>query len=169
MAVILGIDPGSRVCGYGIIELRGQRLGFVASGCIRMANLPFVDRLQTIYDDLCAIIQRYEPSQAALEEVFMGKNASSALKLGQARGAAIVACGSHGLAIAEYSTRRVKQALVGTGRADKAQIQHMVAALLSLSALPQEDAADALAVAICHAHTQLGQARKHGMVKPGQY
>ena len=159
MAIILGIDPGSRICGYGLINAVGSRLEYVACGCIRMGSQDFPARLQIIFEGMSEIIERYQPRAAAVEEVFMGKNAASALKLGQARGAAIVACTQHDLEVAEYSTRRVKQALVGSGRADKRQVQHMVTALLALSATPQEDAADALALAVCHAHTQ------HSLVK----
>lgn len=154
MAVILGIDPGSRVCGYGLINSVGNRLDFIACGCIRMGKLSFPQRLQTIHAGITEIIEKYHPQLAAVEEVFMGKNAASALKLGQARGAAIVACTNHDLEVAEYSARKVKLALVGSGSAEKAQMQHMIKAILSLSSTPQEDAADALSVAVCHAHTR---------------
>lgn len=154
MAIILGIDPGSRVCGYGLINTHGSRLEYVASGCIRVESLPFQDRLHTLYKSLVEIAEHYHPQVAAVEEVFMGRNASSALKLGQARGAAIVACSACELDVYEYAARKVKQALVGSGRAEKGQMQHMIVSLLGLSATPQEDAADALAVAVCHAHTE---------------
>jgi len=154
MSVILGIDPGSRICGYGLINAVGGKLEYVASGCIRIGTFPFPERLQIIYSGIGEIIEKYQPQQVAIEEVFVGKNAGSALKLGQARGAAIVACTSHGLEVSEYAARKVKQALVGSGSAAKAQMQHMITAILSLSAQPQEDAADALCVAVCHVHTQ---------------
>lgn len=154
MTVILGIDPGSRICGYGLIRARGNALDYVASGVIRMGGLAFPDRLHTIFTDISDIITEHVPDEIAVEEVFMGKNASSALKLGQARGAAIVACTYHRLPVSEYAARKVKQALVGKGQADKKQVQQMVKSLLGLSKVPPEDAADALAIAICHANTQ---------------
>jgi len=154
MSVILGIDPGSRICGYGLIRARGNSLEYLASGVIRMGTLTFPDRLHTIFSDISDIIIEHGPDVAAVEEVFMGKNASSALKLGQARGAAIVACTHYQLPVAEYAARKVKQALVGRGQADKKQVQQMVKSLLGLSRMPPEDAADALAIAVCHANTQ---------------
>lgn len=154
MTVILGIDPGSRICGYGLIRARDNALDYVASGVIRMGGLTFPDRLHTIFTDISDIITEHVPDEIAVEEVFMGKNASSALKLGQARGAAIVACTHHRLPVSEYAARKVKQALVGKGQADKKQVQQMVKSLLGLSKVPPEDAADALAIAICHANTQ---------------
>ena len=163
MAVILGIDPGSRICGYGLINAIGNKLEFVACGCIKVADLDFPERLQTIYEGISEIVERYHPQAVAVEEVFMGKNAASALKLGQARGAAIVACTSHALEVSEYSARKVKQALVGSGNADKLQVQHMISAILTLSSRPQEDAADALAVAVCHAHTSSSLIRMAGV------
>ncbi|MGA0934707.1 MAG: crossover junction endodeoxyribonuclease RuvC [Pseudohongiellaceae bacterium] len=154
MSVILGIDPGSRICGYGLIRARGNSLEYLASGVIRMGTLTFPERLHTIFSDISDIIIEHGPDVAAVEEVFMGKNASSALKLGQARGAAIVACTHYQLPVAEYAARKVKQALVGRGQADKKQVQQMVKSLLGLSRMPPEDAADALAIAVCHANTQ---------------
>ncbi len=154
MAVILGVDPGSRICGYGLINAVGSRLEFIACGCIRMEKLSFPDRLESIHAGLTEIIEKYHPQVAAVEEVFLSNNASSALKLGQARGAAIVACTNSQLEVAEYSARKVKKALVGNGNAQKSQVQHMIMTILSLSSSPQEDAADALSVAVCHAHTQ---------------
>ncbi len=162
MAIVLGIDPGSRVTGYGLINVIGNKLDYVACGCIRTETDPLPERLKSIYDGLCEIIERHSPQQAAIEEVFMGRNAGSALKLGQARGSAIVACLSHELSVEEYSARKVKQALVGNGGADKAQVQHMVRALLGISDTIAEDAADALAVAICHANTQASLIRMAG-------
>lgn len=162
MAIILGIDPGSRVTGYGLINSVGNRLEYIDCGCIRTESKSFPQRLHTIFTELNLIIERYSPQQAAVEEVFMGKNASSALKLGQARGSAMVACLSHELEVAEYSARQVKQAVVGAGAADKSQVQHMVKALLNISDTLAEDAADALAVAICHANTQASLVRMAG-------
>ncbi len=154
MAVILGIDPGSRVTGFGLIISNGNKLEYVNSGCIKTQTKLLPERLKIIFDQLCGVIECHQPKQAAIEEVFMGKNASSALKLGQARGAAMVACLSFDLSLSEYSARKVKQAVVGAGAADKAQVNHMVKALLKIKDNLEEDAADALAVAICHANTQ---------------
>ncbi|NKB31929.1 MAG: crossover junction endodeoxyribonuclease RuvC [Pseudomonadales bacterium] len=162
MAIILGIDPGSRITGYGLINSVGNKLEYIDAGCIRTESAPLPDRLKTIFNDLCAVIEQHVPQEAAIEEVFMGRNAASALKLGQARGSAMTACLSHDLPVAEYSARKVKQAVVGAGGADKAQVQHMVKALLSISDNIAEDAADALAVAICHANTQTSLIRMAG-------
>jgi len=162
MAIILGIDPGSRVTGYGLINAVGNKLEYVGCGCIRTQTQDFPQRLQIIHAELVKVIERFSPQQSAVEEVFMGRNASAALKLGHARGAAMVACLSNQLPVAEYSARKVKQAVVGNGAADKAQVQHMVKALLSISDNIAEDAADALAVAICHAHTQASLIRMAG-------
>ena len=162
MAIILGIDPGSRVTGYGLINAVGNKLEYVGCGCIRTQTQDFPQRLQIIHAELVKVIEQFSPQQSAVEEVFMGRNASAALKLGHARGAAMVACLSNQLPLAEYSARKVKQAVVGHGAADKAQVQHMVKALLSISDNIAEDAADALAVAICHAHTQASLIRMAG-------
>ena len=162
MAIILGIDPGSRVTGYGLINAVGNKLEYVGCGCIRTQTQDFPQRLQIIHAELVKVIEQFSPQQSAVEEVFMGRNASAALKLGQARGAAMVACLSNELPLAEYSARKVKQAVVGNGAADKAQVQHMVKALLRISDNIEEDAADALAVAICHAHTQASLIRMAG-------
>ena len=162
MAIILGIDPGSRVTGYGLINAVGNKLEYVGCGCIRTQTKDLPQRLQIIHAELVKVIERFSPQQSAVEEVFMGRNASAALKLGHARGAAMVACLSNQLPLAEYSARKVKQAVVGHGAADKAQVQHMVKALLSISDNIAEDAADALAVAICHAHTQASLIRMAG-------
>lgn len=153
VALILGIDPGSRKTGFGIINHIAGRYDYVSSGVIRLPDAELPERLQVIFSSLCEIIHEYCPSQMAIEQVFMAKNAASALKLGQARGAAIVAATSCQLPVAEYEAKKIKQSVVGTGAADKAQVQHMVKQLLKLSAMPQEDAADALAVAICHANS----------------
>ncbi len=172
MSIILGIDPGSRITGFGIVKSQGKQLSYVASGCIRIKDGTLDYKLQQIFDNLSEVIKQYSPDQAAIEQVFMAKNADSALKLGQARGVAIVAASSHALSVAEYSARQIKQAVVGTGAADKSQVQHMVTQLLQLSATPQVDAADGLAVAICHAYTsqslisQLGATkRRRGRVR----
>ena len=162
MAIILGIDPGSRVTGYGLINSVANKLEYVDCGCIRTDTSSHPERLKKIFDGLCQVIERHSPQEAAIEDIFVGRNVSSALKLGQARGSAMVACLFHDLALEEYSARKVKQAVVGSGGADKFQVQHMVKALLSISDNIAEDAADALAVAICHANTQASLIRMAG-------
>lgn len=153
MAIILGIDPGSRVTGYGVIRQTGRQLDYLGSGAIRTIADDLPTRLKRIYAGVTEIIIQFQPELFAIEQVFMARNADSALKLGQARGAAIVAAVNHNLAVSEYAARLVKQTVVGIGSADKIQVQHMVTTMLKLSAPPQLDAADALAVAITHAHT----------------
>lgn len=152
MTVILGIDPGSRVTGYGVIREHSRRLEYIDSGCIRTADGALPERLLQIFNGVCLLMEQFSPNEVAIEQVFMHKNVSSALKLGHARGVAMVACASHRIAVNEYAARAVKQNVVGYGAADKAQVQHMVVNLLMLSAVPQADAADALAIAICHSH-----------------
>jgi len=154
MVRILGIDPGSRITGYGVIDVEGNQSRYVSSGCIRISSDDWGERLGTIFAELGTIIREFTPHEFAVEQVFMHRNADSALKLGQARGAAICAGVAHDLALSEYAPRAIKQAVVGKGGANKEQVQHMVRVLLNLPATPQEDAADALAVALCHAHTQ---------------
>lgn len=150
MEVILGIDPGSLVTGYGLISIEANKLQYIDSGCIRTRAKDMTQRLKIIYQCLQEIIQQYFPTEAAIEQVFVHANAGSALKLGQARGAAIVAVAENLLPIFEYAARQIKQAVVGSGSADKTQVQHMVKTLLNLPQAPQADAADALAIAICH-------------------
>lgn len=152
MAIILGIDPGSRVTGYGVIQQRGRQLSYVASGCIRTVVDDMPMRLKLIYAGVSEIITQFQPDFFAIEQVFMAKNPDSALKLGQARGVAIVAAVNRDLPVFEYAARQVKQTVVGSGAAEKSQVQHMVRALLKLAANPQADAADALAIAITHCH-----------------
>lgn len=153
MAIILGIDPGSRVTGFGIIEQKANRTQYVGSGCIRVQGDDLAGRLEQIFAGITQVIEQYRPAEFAIEQVFMAKNPDSALKLGQARGAAIVAATQKQLPVSEYSARQIKQAVVGKGNAEKTQVQHMVMHLLSLNKKPQTDAADALAVALCHLHT----------------
>lgn len=162
MAIILGIDPGSRVTGYGLIRSQGNKLEYVDCGCVRTEGGPLPERLGKIFSGVSEIIECFQPQEAAIEEVFVGRSAASALKLGQARGGAITACFAAGLTVAEYSPRQIKQAVVGGGAAEKRQVQHMVKALLSISDTIAEDAADALAVAICHANTQASLIRMAG-------
>lgn len=154
MTRILGIDPGSRITGFGIIEQVRGRVSYVESGCVRAGNGEFAARLKTIYDGLRDIVSIYLPDEVAIEQVFMHRNPDSALKLGQARGAAICAVMSTGLELSEYTPAEIKKAMVGKGNASKGQVQHMVQALLKLPGMPQADAADALAVALCHGHTR---------------
>ena len=151
---ILGIDPGSRFTGFGIIEVNGDRVTPVHHGVIKAGTGEFPQRLGIIFSGIKDLIGEYAPDEMAIETVFVSKNAGSALKLGQARGAAVCAAISLGLPVAEYSPRSVKQAVVGRGSADKVQVQHMITVLLRLKERPPEDAADALAVALCHHHTQ---------------
>jgi crossover junction endodeoxyribonuclease RuvC len=152
---VLGIDPGSRITGYGIIDSVGNRLIHVDNGAIFTdVKKEFPMRLQTIYRELTEIIARYQPETMAVENIFFGKSVQSALKLGQARGAAIVAGVNAGLPVFEYSALQVKQAVVGHGKSAKVQVQQMLKALLNLPEIAQEDASDALAVAVCHAHSR---------------
>ena len=151
---ILGIDPGSRFTGFGIIDVQGDDVSLVQQGVIRAGNGEFTERLGIIFEGLRQLIEEHAPTEVAVETVFISHNAGSALKLGQARGAAVCAAISKGLPVAEYSPRSVKQAIVGRGSADKVQVQHMVTVLLQLPETPTEDAADALAVALCHQHTR---------------
>ncbi len=159
MSRILGIDPGSRITGYGIIESKGAGHAHCDSGCIRLPSTGFPERLRLIFETLTDIIDTYRPEEVAIEQVFVNRNPGSALKLGQARGAAICAAVTSGLRVAEYSPREVKLAVVGGGGADKVQVQHMVKLLLGLDAMPSPDAADALGVALCHSHTRVGLMR----------
>ena len=156
---IIGIDPGSRLTGFGVIETDNAQQHYLTSGVIRTGEGPIPQRLKTIVDGIVQVIEQYQPDEMAIEQVFMARNADSALKLGQARGAAIAAAVFRDLPVFEYSAKQVKQAAVGTGGAKKEQVQHMVKVLLGLSGNLQEDAADALAVAICHHHTQASVAQ----------
>lgn len=151
---ILGIDPGSRLTGYGVIEKTARGYQYVASGCIRIEADYFPDRLKQIFDGVLQLMETYQPQQMAIEEVFMHKNADSALKLGQARGAAICAVQTKDVPVFEYAARQIKQALVGKGNADKLQVQHMVKILLNIQGELQIDAGDALGICLCHAHYQ---------------
>lgn len=161
---ILGIDPGSRLTGYGIIDDSATGYNYITSGSIRIKTDYFPDRLKVIFDSLKEIVELYHPDQMAIEQVFMHKNADSALKLGQARGAAICAVQTAGLPVFEYAARQVKQALVGKGNAEKNQVQHMVKILLGIRGEMQIDAGDALGLCLCHSHYQQTALRlKHGL------
>lgn len=156
MEIILGIDPGSRTTGYGVISVKNRKLTYLDSGCIRTPEGGLPARLLEIFNGVCQLMETYQPNEVAIEQVFMHENASSALKLGHARGAAMVACASHRVGVYEYTPREVKLAVVGYGAAQKEQVKQMVMRLLSLSKPPQTDAADALAIAICHQHMHTG-------------
>ncbi|MDH3220711.1 MAG: crossover junction endodeoxyribonuclease RuvC [Gammaproteobacteria bacterium] len=149
--IILGIDPGSRITGFGLIENHANRIEYIHSGSIRISGDSLPQRLGHIFNEIEAVIRQYRPQQMGIENVFMARNADSALKLGQARGAAICAAHQAGLEIAEYAAREVKQSIVGTGAASKEQVQHMVKRLLGIRLSLQADEADGLAIAICHA------------------
>lgn len=150
MVRILGVDPGSRITGFGIIDVQGATIRHVAHGAIRTGNGPFPQRLRCIFEQLTQALDQHRPDAVAVEQVFVSRNPDSALKLGQARGAAICAAVMRDLPVAEYTPTQIKQAVVGSGRADKEQIQFMVRALLRINHALQADAADALAVALCH-------------------
>jgi len=154
MTRILGIDPGSRITGFGLIDLERSRTRYVDAGCIKTSGDDLAGRLKTIFEGLSAVIEAHSPDEVAVEQVFMHRNASAALKLGQARGAALVAAVTHSLEVYEYMPKTIKQAVTGRGAASKEQVQHMVTIMLSLRETPATDAADALAVALCHGHTQ---------------
>ena len=150
MARILGIDPGSINTGYGVVYQDGQTIHHIAHGCIRLKGKTVPERLHYLHDALSALIHEHEPDEAAIEQVFVHVNAQSALKLGQARGAAMVAMARFGISISEYSPKTIKQSATGYGAASKSQMQFMMRAQLKLTTQPQADAADALAIAICH-------------------
>jgi crossover junction endodeoxyribonuclease RuvC len=153
---ILGIDPGLRITGFGVLDKQGQQLGYVASGCIKTPEGELPGRLQVILESLREVIATHQPQHVAVEKVFVNVNPQSTLLLGQARGAAICAAVLAGLPVAEYTALQVKQAVVGNGHANKEQVQDMVQRLLKLNGTPGADAADALACAICHAHGGMG-------------
>ena len=153
--LVLGIDPGTAITGYGLVESDGDALQLVACGVITtLADQPLPNRLQTLYHGLQKVIQEHGPSEAAVEELFFSRNARTALAVGHGRGVALLALANAGLPIAEYKPSHVKQAITGYGQADKSQMQEMVRLLLGLLDIPRpDDAADALAVAICHIHS----------------
>ncbi|WP_052888530.1 crossover junction endodeoxyribonuclease RuvC [Thermogemmatispora carboxidivorans] len=153
--VALGIDPGTAIVGYAVVAAQGDRLSLLACDVITTpAGMPLPQRLQQIYERLGEIISLHQPAEAAMEELFFAKNARTAMMVGQARGVAMLALANHGLPIAEYTPRQVKQAVTGYGSADKAQVGEMVRILLNLRSVPRpDDAADAAAIAICHLHS----------------
>ena len=159
VSLIIGIDPGSRLTGYGIIQKEGSKLIFVDAGTIRTETMDMPERLKRIFDGISRIVDFHKPTESAIEQVFMAENPDSALKLGQARGAAIAAMVALDLEVSEYTARQIKQAVCGYGAAAKEQVQEMVCRILALDFVPQQDAADGLACAICHAHSS------HSMTK----
>jgi len=162
---VLGIDPGLRSTGFGVISVAGNALAYVTCGCIRTGDSDLPLRLGVILHDLAEVIARYEPTEVAIEKVFVNVNPHSTLLLGQARGAAISAAVLAALPVNEYTALQVKQAVVGHGKAAKEQVQDMVRRLLKLQRQPSPDAADALACAIAHAHSALSLARFPGTAK----
>jgi len=178
---ILGIDPGLQTTGFGVVDVDGARLSYVGSGTIKTTHLALGDlpgRLKVIFDGICEITERYQPDTATIEIIFVNVNPQSTLLLGQARGASITALVSRGLPVAEYTALQMKKAVVGHGRAAKTQVQEMVRRLLDLPGLPGPDAADALGMAITHAHAGHAMARlaqvaplqrrQHAMYKAGR-
>ena len=159
---ILGIDPGSRLTGYGVLDFEGERAFYVASGSVRSVEGDFAARLRLIYHSMTEIIAEFEPDAVVIESIFVHRNAMSALKLGQARSAALCATFGLDIAIHEYAPREIKQAVVGSGAATKAQVQHMVMSLLQLEGTPSPDASDALAAALCHGHQRRLHSRLAG-------
>ena len=162
---ILGIDPGSRLTGFGVLDFQGDSPTYVTSGTVKSTSGGFADRLRQIFDTIGEIVAEYNPDVVAIESVFMHKNAGSALKLGHARAAALCATFGHEVEVYEYAPREIKQAVVGTGSATKEQVQHMVVSILNLDGTPAPDAADALAAALCHGnqhrlHSQLGTGKR---------
>lgn len=159
---ILGIDPGSRLTGYGVLDFEGERAFYVASGSVRSVEGDFAARLRLIFRSMTEIIAEFEPDAVVIESIFVHRNAMSALKLGQARSAALCATFGLDIAIHEYAPREIKQAVVGSGAATKAQVQHMVMSLLQLEGTPSPDASDALAAALCHGHQRRLHSRLAG-------
>ena len=146
---VLGIDPGSRLTGYGVVERSGTRLSALSHGVIKLGSGPFEGRLLTLFQALSRIIEEHQPDAMAVEGIFFSKHANAAIKLGQARGVVLLAASLNDLSVHEFAPRAVKQAVTSSGRAEKAQVQRMIRMLLKLDDLPPSDAADALAIAVC--------------------
>jgi crossover junction endodeoxyribonuclease RuvC len=168
--IILGIDPGLGNTGWGLVEVDGNRYRCAGYGCITTSpSHDRAERLRTVHDRLVALIDKHGPAEAAIEQVYFGTNAKTAMLTGEARGAALVALSSAGLPVGEYGPGEIKQAVVGTGSADKRQVAFMVRAILGLAEEPKpEHAADALAVAICHANCRVARARERAVAEAGQ-
>ena len=162
MVRILGLDPGSRVTGFGVVDAGHTGLRYVASGCIRVGSGAMAARLLEIHRHVSELVDTYAPGEIAIERVFMHKNPDSALKLGQARGAALCGACHAGAPVYEYAPRAIKQTVTGTGAAAKGQVQHMIKALLTLEGRLSADAADALAIAVCHAQHRCMPQRRAG-------
>jgi crossover junction endodeoxyribonuclease RuvC len=156
---ILGIDPGSRLTGFGVLDFRGDAPSYVTSGTVKSTDGAFADRLRRIFESVGGIVAEYRPDVVAIESVFMHKNAGSALKLGHARAAALCATFEHEVEVYEYAPREIKLAVTGTGAATKEQVQHMIVTLLQLDGVPAPDAADALAAALCHGNQRRMQSQ----------
>lgn len=165
---IIGIDPGSRVTGYGVIEATGPACRHIAHGCIRSQGGELASRLLHIHGEMAALLQQWLPGEAAVESVFVKHHAASALILGQARGVVMLALAQGAIPLAEYAPAQVKSAIAGHGRAEKAQMQHMVRLLLNLPVAPAADAADALALALCHAHSRRIRLASAGQLTAGR-
>lgn len=165
--IILGIDPGSRKTGYGVISMERNKLTYLGSGCIMVGDGDLSQRLLLIFDAVGSLVEQFHPTMMAIEEVFVAKNVQATIKLAEARSAALVAGAKQGLEIFEYTPMQIKQAVVGYGAAAKEQVQYMVTNILHLSGRPQADAADALACAICHGYTYKVGAAMGGLVKIG--
>ena len=151
--IVIGIDPGSRFTGYGIVKMTGSDVTYIGSGCIKTGNGELASKLKVIFDAVLTLVEQYKPDCMAIEETFLSKNVQSTVKLSEARAAAIVAGANQGLLVYEYTPMQIKQSVVGYGWAKKEQVQYMIKAILHLSANPQADAADALACALCHCFT----------------
>lgn len=160
---VLGIDPGSINTGFGIIDSKGNHSKHVDNGVIKIKGDTLGDKLRIIHEGITALIEEYQPEEVSIERIFMNRNPDSAIKLGQARGVAIAAAAIQDLPVYEYTANQVKQATVGKGHAGKEQVQHMVKILLCLDKVPKADAADALAIALCHANSREGLLRMQGV------
>ncbi|MGN0903083.1 MAG: crossover junction endodeoxyribonuclease RuvC [Succinivibrio sp.] len=151
--IVIGIDPGSRFTGYGIVSIEGNTPHYLGSGCIKTGNGDLASKLKIIYDGVSSLIEQFHPDSMAIEETFLSKNVQSTVKLSEARASAIVAAANNGLSVYGYTPMQIKQSVVGYGWAEKTQVQYMVQKILKLSGSPQSDAADALACALCHCFT----------------
>jgi len=160
---VLGIDPGSINTGFGIIDSKGNHSKHVSNGVIKIKGDTLGDKLRIIHEGITALIEEYQPAEVSIERIFMNRNPDSAIKLGQARGVAIAAAAIQDLPVYEYTANQVKQATVGKGHAGKEQVQHMIKILLCLDKAPKTDAADALAIALCHANSREGLLRMQGV------
>lgn len=167
---VLGVDPGTRITGWGVVDVVQTRPRYVAHGEVRTSpKAPLWERLYQIHEALDAVLTEHRPTALSLERIFVSKNAQSALKLGHTRGVIMVAALRHGLSVHEYTPGEIKSAVVGSGRADKHQVSHMVRLILGLDAVPPADAGDALAAAICHAHgLGMGAALERPVGPPGK-